>query len=294
VTTTLEPAWAQQVATAQPIRIRTRFWRFALMVLGGAAAFAVVWAHPDRGHDTWFAWAALGTLLGVLSGWSFGSGIARYRDVAALQPVRAIRIVPALLLMASVAGAALPLSIVIVRQGIIWQGVALAGLAIVGALPAGAAVVAIRVLSIDGVGGPVGRRLGTLLRLRGLLSRLNTIFGSLVVVLTLFIAAQRSLATGEAVPASLVIYTGAASAVVVALVYLPTAAVLRRRCLLFIDEEFSLDNVDRAQLIQAAEDRHRLEGLMGLHRTTLAELQNGLVIVSPLLASAGITLLPGF
>jgi hypothetical protein len=264
------------------------------MVLGGAAAFAVVWSHPDRGHDTWHPWAALGTLLGVLAGWSFGSGIARYRDVVALQPVRAIRIVPVLMLMALVAGAALPLSIVIVRQGIIWQGLALAGLAIIGALPAGAAVVAIRVLSLDGVSGTVGRRLGTLLRLRGLLSRLNTIFGSLVVVLTLFIAAQRSLVTGEAVPASLVIYTGAASAVVVALVYLPTAAVLRRRCLLFIDEEFSLDNVDRAQLIQAAEDRHRLEGLMGLHRTTLAELQNGLVIVSPLLASAGITLLPGF
>jgi hypothetical protein len=37
-----------------------------------------------------------------------------------------------------------------------------------------------------------------------------------------------------------------------------------------------------------------LEGLLGLHRTTLAELQNGLVIISPLLASAGITLLPGF
>ena len=294
MTTTLGPhPGLDTAATARPIPIRTRFWRFALMVLGGVIAFAVVWSHQDRGHDTWHAWAALGTLLGVLAGWSFGSGIARYRDVVALQPVRTIRIVPVLLLMALVAGAALPLSVVIVRQGIIWQGVALAGLAIVGALPAGAAVVAIRVLSLDGVSGTVGRRLGILLRLRGLLSRLNTIFGSLVVILTLFIAAQRSLVS-EQVPASLVIYTGAASAVVVALVYLPTAAVLRRRCLLFIDEEFPLDNVDRAQLIQAAEDRHRLEGLMGLHRTTLAELQNGLVIVSPLLASAGITLLPGF
>jgi hypothetical protein len=36
-----------------------------------------------------------------------------------------------------------------------------------------------------------------------------------------------------------------------------------------------------------------LEGILGLHRTTLAELQNALVIVSPLLASAGVTLLPG-
>lgn len=273
---------------ALEIDARSRIWRLAIMVIGGAAGFAVVWYHPDRGFDTWYVWATLGTLLGVLSGWSFGSGIARYRDVTALQPVRAARITPALLLMALVAGAALPLSVVIVRQGVIWHGLVLAGLAIVGALPAGAAVVAIRVLAIDGVVGPVGRRLGTLLRLRNLLSRLNTIFGSLVLVLTL------STAAGHQVSTSLVIYTGAACAVVVALVYLPTAAVLRRRCLRFIDEEFSLDGVDRSLLIQAADDRNRLEAILGLHRTTLAELQNALVIVSPLLASAGITLLPGF
>lgn len=294
VSTTTEPGPPAAPTIPLEIRPRTRIWRLAVIALGGAAGFAVVWSHPNRGQDVWYAWAALGTFLGVLAGSSFGSGIARYRDVRALQPVRFARVLPALLLMALVAGAALPVSVVIVRQGIIWQGVALAGLAVIGALPAGAAVVAVRVLAIDGVTGTVGRRLATLLRLRHLLSRLNTIFGSLVVVLTLFIAAQRTLVTDDEVPASLVIYTGAASAIVVALVYLPTAAVLRRRCLRFIDEEFPLDHVDRGALIQAAEDRHRLEGLMGLHRTTLAELQNGLVIVSPLLASAGITLLPGF
>ena len=288
MTTVVQHPAAEAPTNALEIRARTRAWRFALMLLGGAAGFAVVWYHPDRGQDIWYAWATLGTLLGVLSGWSFGSGIARYQDVVKLQPVRGSRLAPALLLMALVAGAALPLSVLIVRQGVIWHGLVLAGLAIVGALPAGAAVVAIRVMAIDGVVGSIGRRLGTLLRLRQLLSRLNTIFGSLVLVLTLFTAAGNQVAT------SLVIYTGAASAVVVALVYLPTAAVLRQRCARFIDDEFPLDAVDRAQLVQAADDRHRLEGIMGLHRTTLAELQNGLVIVSPLLASAGATLLPGF
>jgi hypothetical protein len=273
---------------ALELRGRTRVWRVALMVLGGAAGFAIVWTHPERGREDWYAWAALGTLLGGLAGSSFGSGIARYCEITTLQRVRFARAAPPLLLMALVAGAALPLSVVILGHGVIGQGMAMAGLAIVGALPAGAAVVAIRVLAIDGVAGSVGRRLGTLLRLRRLLSRLNTIFGSLVVALTLFNAA------GFRPPVSVVIYTGAASAVVVALVYLPTAAVLRRRCLRFIDEEFPLDGVDRAALIQAADDRNRLEGILGLHRTTLAELQNALVIVSPLLASAGVTLLPGF
>jgi hypothetical protein len=264
------------------------------MLFGGAVGFAIVWFHPDHGRDVWWAWATFGTLVGVLSGASFGGGIARCREVAAIQPVRWRRVVPMVLAMGLVAVAALPLAVVIVRQGAIWSGLAIAGLAIIGALPAGVAVVGIRVIAIDGLTGTVGHRLAGLLRLRRLLSHLNTVFGSLVVALTLFTAAQRTLKTGDEVPASLVIYTGAACAVVVALVYLPTAALLRRRCLRFIDEELPLDDVDRAGLVKAAEDRHRLEAILGLHRTTMAELQNGLVIVSPLLASAGIALLPGF
>lgn len=282
----------------QPTRLavgaRGPLWRSLLMLVGGASAFAIVWLHDDRGRDGWWAWATFGTLLGVLSGASFGSGIARCRDVAAIRPVRWLRVVPTVLLMGLAGIAALPLALVIVRQGVIWNGLAIAGLAIVGALPTGVAVVAVRLLAIDGLTGTIGSQLAGLLRLRRLLSRMNTVLGSLVVSLTLFTAAQRTLASGDEVPASLVIYTGAACAVVVALVYVPTAALLRRRCLQFIDDELPLDGVDRSRLVQAADDRHRLEAILGLHRTTFAELQNGLVIVSPLLASAGLALLPGF
>ena len=295
MTTTLGPPPAlTEGSTPRAVRGWNWFWRLALVVVGAAAGFAVVWTHPDRGHESWYAWAALGTMLGGVSGWSFGSGIARYRDVVALQPVRAIRILPALVLMGLSVGVALALYFVVVGPSVIAQGLALAGVSGVGALPVGAAVVAIRVLSIDGVVGTAGRRLDSLLRLRRLLSSLNAMFGMLVVSVTLYMAAQRLLASEKEVPASLVIYTGVAAAVVVASVYLPTAAVLRRRCRMFIDEEFSLDNVDREHLIQAAEDRHRLEVLLGLHRTTLAELQNALVIVAPLLAGAGSALLSVF
>ena len=293
----LTPETREPGRTERPpeLRVHHRLWRNTLLVVGGAAGLGLVWSHPDRGvADGWYVWAALATLLGVLSGSSFGSGIARLREIGAIAPVRWHRILPPLLAMALVAGAALPLAVVIVDQGVIWQGVAIAGLGILGALPAGAAVVAIRVVAIDGLPAPVGAQLAGLIRLRRILSRLNTILGSLVVSLTLFTAAQRSLATGDEVPASLVIYTGAASAVVVAMVYVPTAAMLRRRSMRFIDDEFPLDGVDRAGLVQAAEDRHRLEAILGLHRTTFSELQAGLVIVSPLLASAGIALLPGF
>ncbi len=291
------PPTGQEPRPARPpeLRVRHRLWRNALLIIGGAAGLGLVWSHPDRGvADGWYVWAALATLLGVLSGSSFGSGVARLREIGSLGTVRWHRILPPLLAMALVAGAALPLAVVVVDQGVIWQGIAVAGLAILGALPAGAAMVALRVLAIDGLPGPAGAQLAGLIRMRRMLSRLNTIFGSLVVSLTLFTAAQRSLETGDEVPASLVIYTGAASAVVVAMVYMPTAAMLRRRCQRFIDDEFPLEAVSRAELVQAADDRHRLEAILGLHRTSLSELQAGLVIVSPLLASAGITLLPGF
>ncbi|GAA1797869.1 hypothetical protein GCM10009682_19420 [Luedemannella flava] len=44
----------------------------------------------------------------------------------------------------------------------------------------------------------------------------------------------------------------------------------------------------------AAEDRAKLEQILGLDHTTLGEMQAGLVIVSPLLASAAAALLPRF
>jgi hypothetical protein len=276
-------------------------WRFLLALVGGAGGFAIVWMHPNRLDAAWYPWAALGTVLGVLAGWSFGSGLARFNEVVALQPMRRHRVLPAVLLMALVAFGALPLSYVVLRSFVTWQGQALAALAAVGALPAGAAMVAIRILAIDGLVGPVGRRLDVLLRLRQSLSRLILIFGSLFVVLTLsaygpsgFAVAMHPPTPGQHPRTSLIIYTGLTAAAVIALMYLPTADVLRRRSLRFIDEEFSLDGVDHAHLVQAAEDRSRLEVILGLERTTFAQIQNALVILSPVLASAGVSLLPGF
>jgi len=195
--------------------------------------------------------------------------------------------------MALLAGTALMLTRVVVNEDVIWQGLAVGAIGIIGALPLGAAVVAIRTIAVDGPQGVVGHRLAVLLRIRRLLSRLNFLFGLLILVLTLFAATQGSLTEGGSASTSLVIFAGVAGAAVMAVVYLPAAGALRRRCGRFIDEEFPLDDVDREHLVQAAEERHRLEAILGLHRTTFAELQNGLVVLSPLLASTGIALIPG-
>lgn len=72
-----EPA---PVPTARALRVSSgiRFVRTVAILLGGAAGFGIAWSNPDRGQvDGWYAWAALGTFLGLVSGSSFGSGIAR-------------------------------------------------------------------------------------------------------------------------------------------------------------------------------------------------------------------------
>jgi hypothetical protein len=94
------------------------------------------------------------------------------------------------------------------------------------------------------------------------------------------------------IPAGAVIFAGAAATVLVALMYVPTATILRRRSAAYVDEHFSLERVERGQLVAAAEERMKLEAILGLDRTTFSELQSALLIVSPLLASAGFSLLP--
>jgi hypothetical protein len=269
-----------------------RAGRSVLTLLGGAAGFAIAWSNPDRELDQWYAWAGLGTFLGLVAGSSFGSGIARHLDVNAVQKVRSTLVLPAVAFFLITAAAALPLAVIVVGSAVTWRGLAFAGLAIVGGLPAGAALAAIRAVALRGLTGSPGRQLSGLIKLRRLLGRLLAILGSLVVLVVLVNAAGLNWGSTGTVPASAVFFAGAAATLLVGAMYIPTAALLRRRSAAFIDEHFPIDGVDRSALVAAAEERARLEAILGLDRTTLGELQAGLLIVSPLLASAGFSLLP--
>jgi hypothetical protein len=276
-----------------PLRISpwTRLWRTALTLIGGAGGFAIAWSNPDRGiADGWYAWATLGTLLGLVAGSTFGSGVARRRDVNDVQPVRAILILPSMIFFVLIALGVLPLAVLVIGTSVTWRGLAFAGLAIVGAVPCGAAMAAIRSLALRGLPGSPGSQLAGLIRLRRLLGRLLAMFGSLVLLVTMVNAA--GLNWGSSVPRSAVVFSGGAAAALVGIVYIPTAALLRRRGAVFVDEHFSLAAVGRAELVAAADQRARLEAILALDRSTLGELQAGLLIISPLLASAGVALLP--
>jgi len=276
------------------IGLATRTWRSALMVLGGVAGLGVAWTDPDRGSaPQWYIWAAIAILLGIVSGSSLGSGVARRHDVNEIEPVSLLRVLPSLSFFLLLAIVAFPLSTLFLGdRALTWRGVAFAVIAIVGALPAGGALATIRVLALRGLHGTVGRQLTGLLVLRRLLGRLLTILGSLVVLVTLVNAAALKWGHGRTIPSGAVLFVGAAGAVLTAIVYIPTATLLRRRCAVFIDQHFSLDGVSRADLVAAVEERTKMEELLGVNRTTLGELQAGLLIIFPLLASAGLSLLP--
>ena len=287
-----EPVPPAPTARALRIGAGIRFLRTLATLLGGAAGLGIAWTNPDRFvQDEWYAWAALATLLGLVAGSSFASGIARRRDVNAIQRVSSARVAVPVAFFLALSVGAVQLAEILVGPAVSWRGFAFAGLAIIGATPAGATLAAIRVLALDGLRGSAGAQLAGLIRLRRLLTRVLAVLGSLVALVTLVNAAGLDWGAGNSIPASAVIVAGGAGTILVALLYIPTAALLRRRSAAFIDEQFPLDGLERSALVAGAEDRIKLEAILGLDRTTLGELQAALLIVAPLLASGGLSLL---
>jgi hypothetical protein len=77
------------------------------------------------------------------------------------------------------------------------------------------------------------------------------------------------------------------------LVYMPAWAALRDRGLKLCDELFSMEDLDKAQaIVSRVGDRQKLEQILGVDRNVLADLQTGLAILAPLLASAAAAFLP--
>jgi hypothetical protein len=84
-----------------------------------------------------------------------------------------------------------------------------------------------------------------------------------------------------------VLLFGGLGSLLVALFYVAAATALQRRGQRLCDELFPLDQADEtAAILRVAEDRHKLEELLGIDRGVIADLQTGLTILGPLLASA--------
>jgi hypothetical protein len=142
-----------------------------------------------------------------------------------------------------------------------------------------------------------------LVALRRLLQRLLAAVGSLVALSTLALGAalalQQSLPAGSArsgaaqlAPQTVLIFGGAGSALV-ALAYGPASTALKTRAQRLCDELFPLHEADEAAaILNQAEHRNKLEQFLGVDRTVFADLQTGLAILGPLIASAAAAFLP--
>jgi hypothetical protein len=90
----------------------------------------------------------------------------------------------------------------------------------------------------------------------------------------------------------MVLVFGGLGSLLVGLFYVPAATALQRRGQRLCDELFSLNEAtESSAILSLAEDRHKLEQLLGADRGAVADLQTGLAILGPLLVSAAAPLL---
>src|SRR6266511_2700668 len=179
-----------------------------------------------------------------------------------------------------------------------WRSVTLLTFTILGSVPAFGVMDGVRrTAGNESALGTKGEQVAVLVTLRQLLQRLLAAVGSLVALSTLatgaLLAAQPSLPAGsgdnvstELPPQSVLVFGGWGS-LLVALFYVPAAAAIQRRGQRLCDELFPLDEAEEASaILSLAEGRHKLEKLLGVDRGVIADLQTGLAILGPLLASA--------
>ncbi|MBE1491429.1 hypothetical protein [Plantactinospora soyae] len=298
------PTAAEEVAA--PLRVTTprplglagwpRVVRTLMMLAGAAVALWVAFTNPDRHlpqfHGKWILWAAVAGVLGALSGSTIGSGVARWHDLQQIQRVPVRRILPSVVAFLALVVGAVVTAHAILGSGLTWRSLAFVSIVVLGALPAGATLAGLRVVAMRGLTGTPGEQLASLMRLRRILARVLQMMGSLLLMMVLVGAAAVGWGSSEKIPQSTAFVIGAAGSILIALMHIPAATLLRRRCQVYVDEFSDIADVAKADLIAAAEDRIKMEEILGVNRTSLSELQSGLVIIGPFLATAIAAIIP--
>lgn len=273
-------------------RIHDLIW-VAPVGLGFGFGVYFVLTSAYREASLWPVWAPLVIAFTTAAGAVFRYGfrcwpeVAGYRRIGVRGVMRRVMVVLVLALLTLVSSTVVPVLI-----GTSWRHVALLSVLLLGGTPAAGVMEGVRHTADAGFAGTArGQQVAALLELRQLLQRMLAALGSLVALSTLAtgasLAIERSLPDGGALPSQFVLIFGGMGSLLVALFYLPAAATLQRRALRLSDDLFPLHETgDAATILSRAEDRHRLEGLLGADRGVFADFQAGLVILSPLLASA--------
>lgn len=277
--------------------------RYAAPVIGFGYGIAVTMTFPQRAAPWWLVWAAFAIAAATASGVIFAYGLCLWdelRDlldgVCALRAREVARPVTAI-----IAGSILLMDVTAFLPGPSHSGShsgLVATFALVAAAPSAGVMYGVRRAASSCVPCSQGDLTDLLLALRLLLHRLLSAAG-LVVGLVTFAAGtwwslQHSLHTqyGNRPPQFILIF-GAFGTTFVALLYVPARNALQRRGQQLCDALFPLHGLDDESIILSrASARQSLGQILALDRSIFADLQGGLIIVAPLMASAAAAFLP--
>jgi hypothetical protein len=264
--------------------------RLAAMLIGALAAGGIAWTNrdwgtADDGHTKWLIFVLVSAVLGAVSGEAFGFGLSRWREVVRHHEVVRHRLWLSVLTVLLVAvGLMASTNLLFEERTLTGRGIALSLIAIVGGTSTALTLAAIKQVVGHPLPGAAGQQLDTLLRFRRMVSRLLSQLGMLVLLVMAVNGASVAFGSTK-VDQGVVIFSGAVASFVVGTMYVPTASTLRRRAVLFVDRNFSLAQVGKAGLIEAAEERSKLEKLLGLDQTTFGELKAAFVVLTPIVVS---------
>jgi hypothetical protein len=278
---------------------RTGTARVVALALGLSFGTYFVFTSPYKGASVWLVWAPLVVASTGTAGAVFAYGLDRWADLPDRQKLRVGRVVfrigmiLALVMLVLVVSTRLPGP---VRTN--WRHVLLVSFLLVGGLPAAAAMEGVRLLArTDSTDASIGREFAQLVAMRRLLQRLLGAVGSLVALSTLAtgaaLAFERTLATGSdigssaTIPPQFTLLFGAAGSLLVAVFYVPAASARRDRGLRLCESVFPVNGAnDPEGLLSTAEGSNSLARLLELEHSVINDLQAGVVILAPLLASA--------
>jgi hypothetical protein len=265
----------------------------------GAAIASTAYSHHT---GLWLVWAPLAAALTAAAGVVFVYGLRRWADLQVLHPTRVRDVAGPVAFIAAVGilGVISPGYIHLLpgSSADAWGGL-LVVFAIVLAVPAAGVMYGVRdAASSTKLPSTVGGQVALLIALRRLLERLLAAIGPLVALATLQkgaqLALQRTVGPQAATqPTQYILVFGAFGSLLAGLVYVPAWAALRDRGLRLCDEVLPLEGLtETLEILSRAGDRQKLEQILGADRNVLADLQTGLAILAPLLASAAVAFLP--
>lgn len=265
----------------------------ALAVVSGAAGLAICWSSEHRPSSTWATWALVVAAMTSASGAALVYGVGRWQAMVHIGPVTARDVAP------SVGGMWMAAALF----GAVFQTVSLpstgkwewrAGLLIlivgIGALPSTATIVAGRMVAASLVGG-AGFRYDSLAELRRTLQGVLLVLGAVIALLVMAAATAGRMNKTNSLVVDSVLF-GAFMSTLVAIVYLPTLATVRKRGLRLVAEIIPTTGLSGAALAERIEQRGKLEALLGVDKSIFSDFQTNLIVLGPLITSAAAAFLP--